>query len=128
MDAKMPSCACRLRKLLVVGFCGLVGCAMLISADPRIELPAAQQPGENRSQLTVERIYSAPSLSGRILRDTVWSPDGKLLTYLDNGGGDRKSGQWTPQLAGDTYSWMRNICETCCCLRSRVVSRPGWDG
>ncbi len=87
MDAKMPSCACRLRKLLIVGFCGLVACAMLISADPRIELSAAQQPGETRSQLTVERIYSAPSLSGRILRDTVWSPDGKLLTYLDDGGG-----------------------------------------
>ena len=58
-----------------------------IRGSLRIELSAAQQPGENRSQLTVERIYSAPSLSGRILRDTVWSPDGKLLTYLDDGGG-----------------------------------------
>ena len=62
---------------------------MLISADPlRIGLSAAQQPGETPAdQLTVERIYSAPSLSGRILRDTVWSPDGKLLTYLDDDGG-----------------------------------------
>ena len=37
-----------------------------------------------RKALTVERIYSYPSLSGRILRDTVWSPDGKLLTYLSD--------------------------------------------
>ncbi len=35
-----------------------------------------------QSDLTVERIYTAPSLSGQILRDTVWSPDGKWLTYL----------------------------------------------
>jgi dipeptidyl-peptidase-4 len=33
-------------------------------------------------ELTVERIYGAPSLSGQILRDIVWSPDGKRLTYL----------------------------------------------
>ncbi len=89
MDAKMcGSPAVRLRKLLFVGICGLTGCVMLISADPlRIGVSAAQQPGETGNQLTVERIYSAPSLSGRILRDTVWSPDGKLLTYLDDGGG-----------------------------------------
>ena len=35
-----------------------------------------------QSDLTVDRIYTAPSLSGQILRDTVWSPDGKWLTYL----------------------------------------------
>lgn len=89
MDMKMSrSCARLLRKLPIVGFWGLVGCAMLIFANPlRIAVSAAQQPGEIRNQLTVERIYSAPSLSGRILRDTVWSPDGKLLTYLDDGGG-----------------------------------------
>ena len=45
--------------------------------------PAAQAAGAARA-LTVERIYSYPSLSGRILRDTVWSPDGKLLTYLSD--------------------------------------------
>ncbi len=43
--------------------------------------PAAQAAGAARA-LTVERIYSSPSLSGRVLHDTVWSPDGKLLTYL----------------------------------------------
>ena len=38
--------------------------------------------------LTVERIYGAPSLSGQLLRDTRWSPDGKRLSYL-TGAGDR---------------------------------------
>lgn len=89
MDAKMcGSPAFRPRKLLFVGTWGLVACAMLISANPRPGgASEAQQPGETGNPLTVERIYSAPSLSGTILRDTVWSPDGKLLTYLDNGGG-----------------------------------------
>ncbi len=45
--------------------------------------PAAQAAGAAKA-LTVERIYSYPSLSGRIFRDTVWSPDGKLLTYLSD--------------------------------------------
>jgi dipeptidyl-peptidase 4 len=48
-------------------------CCMSFAPPPLL----AQQ-----SDLTVERIYSAPSLSGQILRDTVWSPDGKWLTYL----------------------------------------------
>ena len=50
---------------------------------PEISLHAQQ------SALTVERIYTAPSLSGETLHDTVWSPDGKMLTYLgtDTDGG-----------------------------------------
>ncbi len=34
-------------------------------------------------QLTVDRIYSQPSLSGRLTRGIAWSPDGNRLTYLD---------------------------------------------
>jgi dipeptidyl-peptidase-4 len=45
----------------------------------------AQQPPRD---LTVERIYGAPSLSGQLLRDARWSPDGKWLSYLA-GAGDR---------------------------------------
>ena len=44
----------------------------------------AQQPRD----LTVERIYGGPSLSGQVLRDTRWSPDGKWLSYL-TGNGER---------------------------------------
>ena len=45
---------------------------------------AQQQPRD----LTVERIYSGPSLSGQLLRDARWSPDGELLSYL-TGNGER---------------------------------------
>src|ERR1700680_3422731 len=68
---------------LAVGLCGLTALALLALAGPRWLRTAAAQP-DGQKQLTVERIYSAPSLSGRPLRDTIWSPDGKLLTYLDD--------------------------------------------
>ncbi|HWZ96715.1 MAG TPA: DPP IV N-terminal domain-containing protein [Candidatus Dormibacteraeota bacterium] len=37
-------------------------------------------------QLTVERIYSQPSLSGRLYSGLAWTPDGKWLTYLETKG------------------------------------------
>lgn len=36
--------------------------------------------------LTVERIYSQPSLSGRLYSGLAWTPDGKFLTYLETKG------------------------------------------
>jgi len=33
--------------------------------------------------LTVERIYSQPSLSGQLARGLQWSPDGKLLSFFE---------------------------------------------
>src|SRR5438445_6910945 len=76
---------------VILGLCGLLACALLVLAGPRwLRTAAAQQGGAGSRQnpLTVERIYSAPSLSGRPLRDTMWSPDGKLLTYLDDSAGE----------------------------------------
>lgn len=57
-------------------------CAVCIASA---QAALAQQPP---SDLTVERIYRLPSLSGQLMRDTHWSPDGKWLSYLD-GIGDR---------------------------------------
>src|SRR4029077_19460734 len=68
---------------LAVGLCGMTAFALLALAGPRWPRTAAAQTGAQK-QLTVERIYSAPSLSGRPLRATMWSPDGKLLAYLDD--------------------------------------------
>jgi len=48
--------------------------------------PAAQ-PGE----LTVDRIYGQPSLSGRLTRGIAWSPDGKRLTFLEARGTGREA-------------------------------------
>jgi dipeptidyl-peptidase 4 len=68
---------------LAVGALLAVALLPLLTHKP-VKVAAAQAaaaPPQN--QLTVERIYSAPSLGGRPLREIVWSPDGKLLTYLD---------------------------------------------
>lgn len=75
---------------LWLGGCGVLACALL--AWPRLR-PAQATPQQSgaagrQNQLTVERIYSPPSLSGRPLRDTMWSSDGKLLTYLDENAGE----------------------------------------
>jgi dipeptidyl-peptidase 4 len=63
--------------------------------------PAAQ-PGE----LTVDRIYSQPSLSGRLTRGIAWSPDGKRLTYLDTKGTgkDAKTELWSMDAASGERS------------------------
>src|SRR5271167_172683 len=50
-------------------------CSACLLATPALRAQAGRD-------LTVERIYSAPSLSGTRLNDTVWSPDGKWLSYL----------------------------------------------
>jgi len=36
--------------------------------------------------LTVDRIYSEPSLSGRLTRGIEWTPDSKQLSFFDNKG------------------------------------------
>src|SRR2546427_6038182 len=72
------------------GLCGLLACALLVLAGPRgLRTAAAQQGGAGSRQrpLTGGRIYFAPRLSGRPLRGTMWGPDGKLLTYLDDKAG-----------------------------------------
>jgi len=56
----------------------------------------ATQPKSSKS-LTVERIYSAPSLSGSLAQGIEWSPDGSRISFLDS----RASGieLWTVDLA-----------------------------
>jgi dipeptidyl-peptidase-4 len=57
----------------------------------------AGQPGE----LTLDRIYGQPSLSGRVTRGIAWSPDGKRFTFLDTKGGgkDAKTELWSMDAA-----------------------------
>ena len=71
-------------------------------AIPAVTQPAyAQQqaaitPVAQSGQLTVDRIYGPPSLSGHLTRGIAWSPDGKRLSYLDakGGGKDGKTELW----------------------------------
>jgi dipeptidyl-peptidase-4 len=50
--------------------------------------PAAAQQGK---QLTVERIWGQPSLSGSTTQGLQWSPDGKQLSFYQRTGQDREA-------------------------------------
>src|SRR4029077_11086513 len=56
----------------------------------------AQQPAGAGKALTIERIYSQPSLSGRLTRGLAWTPDGKGLSYFETKGSgkDAKTELW----------------------------------
>src|SRR5712664_2030186 len=62
---------------------------------------AAQQPAISGKALTVERIYSMPSLSGRLTRGLTWTPDGKQLSYFETKGAGKeaKTELWTMNAA-----------------------------
>ncbi len=47
---------------------------------------SAQSGTRSSKQLSVERIYSQPSLSGRLYSGLAWTPDGKSLSYLETKG------------------------------------------
>jgi len=63
----------------------LVLVSTLLLSTGRPPLSAAQQaqaPAPTGGVLTVERIYSQPSLSGHLTRGIAWTPDGKQLSYF----------------------------------------------
>jgi dipeptidyl-peptidase 4 len=73
-----------------------VSCFPLLLATPLLSVffatsSAAQQPTGAGKALTVERIYSQPSLSGRLTRGLVWTPDGKRLSYFETKGSAKEA-------------------------------------
>jgi dipeptidyl-peptidase-4 len=52
---------------------------------------AQQRATDSGKALTVERIYSMPSLSGRVTRGLTWTPDGKQLSYFETKGAGREA-------------------------------------
>jgi dipeptidyl-peptidase-4 len=62
--------------------------ALLLSAFST-PFSEAQQPAVKGKALTIERIYSQPSLSGRLTRGLEWTPDGKALSYFETKGSGR---------------------------------------
>jgi dipeptidyl-peptidase 4 len=48
---------------------------------------AAQSQSSSAKNLTVERIFSEPSLSGNLTEGIEWAPDGKRFSYLPTGAG-----------------------------------------
>jgi len=88
------SLRCRVSALSVFG------ATLLISAF-LTPFSTAQQPRSAGKALTVERIYSQPSLSGRLTRGLAWTPDGKGLSYFETKGSgkDAKTELWVMDAA-----------------------------
>lgn len=59
--------------------------AFLALAFAAVSPALAQQSAAK--ELTVERIFSAPSLSGRLTRGLEWTPDSKQISFIQNNGG-----------------------------------------
>ncbi len=57
----------------------------LIAIQPS-QSSAQQSTAVRGKALTIERIYSQPSLSGRMTRGLTWTPDGKQLGYFETKG------------------------------------------
>src|SRR5712691_2534755 len=76
----------------------LISCfSALISVSP---VTRAQSAAAGKA-LTVERIYSQPSLSGRLTRGLTWTPDGKQVSYFETKGSgrDAKTELWAMDAA-----------------------------
>ncbi|MCU1317594.1 MAG: dipeptidyl-peptidase-4 [Candidatus Acidoferrum typicum] len=69
-----------------VFLCGFALVAVLSPSSAAQQAAAA--PGK---ALTVERIYSQPSLSGQLTRGLVWTPDGKALSYFETKGSGKEA-------------------------------------
>src|ERR1700730_9334956 len=64
--------------LLVCAVPSLLGQAQQTATPAPAAAPAAYKP------LTVDRIYSEPSLSGRLTRGIAWTPDSKQLSFFES--------------------------------------------
>src|SRR6266436_3287766 len=66
----------------------LISCfSALIAVSP---VTRAQSAAAGKA-LTIERIYSQPSLSGRMTRGLTWTPDAKQLSYFETKGSGKEA-------------------------------------
>src|ERR1700747_2785736 len=65
----------------------VVGAALSLVCNAQ-QPPAAGSAASpiSSNPLTVDRIYSAPSLSGQLTRGIEWTPDSKQISFFDNKG------------------------------------------
>ena len=66
-----------------MGFKKIVWIAAILGVSASL---GQAQAAKSYKELTVERIYSQPSLGGRLFSGIAWAPDGKSLTYFETQG------------------------------------------
>ena len=75
------------RKLCSPALAICLGVLLYPIALPAQQVARPKNPdGAQLGELTVDRIYNQPSLSGRLTRGIAWSPDGKKLTFVETKG------------------------------------------
>ncbi len=83
----MLNAICMKRSLLICAtFGGLFFLPAVVFAQKPASAAAKTAPAVPPGTLTVDRIYSQPSLSGRLNRGLAWSPDSHNLAFLDTTG------------------------------------------
>ncbi len=85
-----------------VRFISLLVCAVSsLSAQAQQPAPAPAGAARAYKPLTVDRIYSEPSLSGRLTKGIAWTPDSKQLSYFEmkGAGKEAKTELWVMDVA-----------------------------
>ena len=92
---------------------------------PAFPVFAQDKPAASSGGLTVERIYSQPSLSGRLTRGIAWTPDNKKVSFFETKGTgkDSKAELWLL----DTASGER-IADDLGRVRRDLIGGPGGQG
>src|SRR5260370_21999164 len=85
-----------------VRFISLLVCAVSsLSAQAQQPAPAPAAAARAYKPLNVDRIYSEPSLSGRLTKGIAWTPDSKQLSYFEmkGAGKEAKTELWVMDVA-----------------------------
>src|SRR6202041_2578058 len=79
-------------------------------------LAHAQSTATAGKKLTVERIFSGPSLSGTLVHGIEWTPDGKRVTYFERTGTGKSAA--TDLWAMDAVTGQKSVLVSAKMLRS----------
>jgi dipeptidyl-peptidase-4 len=81
----------RLRHVVSSAFLATIGVLVFLESPVGAGTQQASTVAAGGRTLTVERIYSMPSLSGRVTRGLAWAPDGKQLSYFETKGAGKEA-------------------------------------
>jgi dipeptidyl-peptidase-4 len=95
-------------EFVVLNISALVLSAFLGTIYLRAQESSQHSPASSSGLLTVDRIYSQPSLSGRLSRAVAWTPDNKKLSFFESTGSgkDAQTSLWVIDLSSGERSML----------------------